>query len=180
MNGAMRVSVVATGIDASEVVHDVPVPRRSLAQPLASAAEIENAEEVQDAPAQEEAHPLVAESQSEPSLFSEIDAERAAAEDQMEDIFEPETAHRAEPEVESAEDDVPAPAYKPRFTITEAVSAQEGTEPDEFVAPRAPAAGTPSPEALARLSAAVSKTPQATPVFSAAGEKPAEETERPN
>ena len=33
MEGAMRVSVVATGIDASESVHDIPVPRRSMAAP---------------------------------------------------------------------------------------------------------------------------------------------------
>ena len=34
MEGRMRVSVVATGIDAAEDVGDVPVPRRSLARPL--------------------------------------------------------------------------------------------------------------------------------------------------
>ena len=34
MDGKMRVSVVATGIDASEVRNELPVPRRSLAEPL--------------------------------------------------------------------------------------------------------------------------------------------------
>ncbi|MDR9395533.1 MAG: cell division protein FtsZ, partial [Roseovarius sp.] len=39
MEGVMRVSVVATGIDASDVAHDIPVPRRTLAEPLKPAAE---------------------------------------------------------------------------------------------------------------------------------------------
>lgn len=39
MEGRMRVSVVATGIDASEAVHDVPVPRRTLSRPLEPRAE---------------------------------------------------------------------------------------------------------------------------------------------
>jgi len=34
MEGRMRVSVVATGIDASEGTADIPVPRRTLAEPL--------------------------------------------------------------------------------------------------------------------------------------------------
>src|SRR6056297_478807 len=39
MAGVMRVSVVATGIDASNVHPDMPVPRRSLAEPLKPARE---------------------------------------------------------------------------------------------------------------------------------------------
>ena len=157
MEGAMRVSVVATGIDASEMVHDIPVPRRSLAQPLQPAAVEEEAAEEPAA-----AEPVAAETQSEPSLFGELDAERAAAEEQMEDIFEPETVRRAEPEFapqpQQAADDLPPPAYVPRpEPVAPAASADEDL--DGFVAPRAPAAGTPSPEALARLSAAVNKAP---------------------
>merc|ERR1711916_73035 len=34
MDGTMRVSVVATGIDATESHADVPLPRRSMARPL--------------------------------------------------------------------------------------------------------------------------------------------------
>ncbi len=155
MEGAMRVSVVATGIDASEVVHDIPVPRRSMAQPLQPAA-IENASEDVATPA-----PVAAETREEPTLFNEIDAERAAAEDQMEDIFEPETVRRAEPVAQDTSDDVPPPAYTPRREEPASVVASADGDTEGFVAPRARAAGAPSPEALARLSAAVSKAPAA-------------------
>ena len=154
MEGSMRVSVVATGIDASEIVHDIPVPRRSLAQPLKPAAVQDEADEVAEQTAPE---PVAAETRAEPSLFADIDAERAAAEDQMEDIFEPETVRRAEPVAEDTSDDLPPPAYVPRVEEP----AEEVAE--AFVAPRAPAAGTPSPEALARLNAAVGKVPSRQP-----------------
>src|SRR6056297_2490920 len=41
MEGVMRVSVVATGIDATDVNHETPVPRRSLAEPLRSTAAVQ-------------------------------------------------------------------------------------------------------------------------------------------
>ncbi|WP_371223396.1 cell division protein FtsZ [Roseovarius sp. 2305UL8-3] len=168
MEGSMRVSVVATGIDASEVQHDIPVPRRSLAQPLQPSTVEE------EAPAAEEAaQPVAAETRSEPSLFGEIDAERAAAEDQMEDIFEPETVRRAEPEIETASDDVPPPAYTPRVEEAAPVAASGEDDLDGFVAPRAPGAGTPSPEALARLNAAVSKVPSRSDAPAAVPTQPA-------
>jgi len=155
MEGAMRVSVVATGIDASEMVHDIPVPRRSMAQPLQPASvQEESAVDIAAAPA-----PIAAENRAEPSLFNDIDAERAAAEEQMEDIFEPETVRRAEPVFEDTSDDVPAPAYIPRAEETREVAAAPEDDMEGFVAPRSRTAGTPSPEAMARLSAAVGKVP---------------------
>ena len=175
MNGAMRVSVVATGIDAAEDAHDIPVPRRSMAQPLRSEVSAEI-----PAPAAV-AVQVAAQTAQEPSLFQDIDAERAAAEDQSEDIFEPEKVRRAEPE--SEEDamvgDLPSPAYAPRAQ-DHGMSIEEDIE--AFLAPRAPAPGTPSPEALARLSAAVGRSapaqPNATrPVASAPDQ--AESAERP-
>ncbi len=170
MEGTMRVSVVATGIDATEMQHDIPVPRRSLAQPLQPAAH-----EVV-APVAEAAAPVAAETRSEPSLFGEIDAERAAAEDQMEDIFEPETVRRAEPEFGTASDDVPPPAYTPRVEEAAPVAASVEDDLDGFVAPRAPSAGTPSPEALARLNAAVSKVPSRGEAPASAPVRPAADT----
>ncbi|MDF1670428.1 MAG: cell division protein FtsZ [Roseovarius sp.] len=175
MEGAMRVSVVATGIDASEIVHDIPVPRRSMAQPLQPASvQEESAEDVAEVPA-----PIAAETRAEPSLFNDIDAERAAMEDQMEDIFEPETVRRAEPVFEDTSDDVPAPAYVPRMEETHDVAAAPEDDMEGFVAPRSRTAGTPSPEAMARLSAAVGKVPArqaqpqaAEPRAEDAGEKP--------
>ncbi|MEO3414901.1 cell division protein FtsZ [Roseovarius sp. CAU 1744] len=148
MEGTMRVSVVATGIDASETVSDIPVPRRSLAQPLKTAVEAERRDEpVTEAPA------VMARAEEEPSLFNEMDAQRAAAEEQMEDIFEPAAEQRAE----RIEDDLPPPAYTPRVEEFDPSASDDGDNLEEFVAPRA--AGTPSPDAMARLQAAVAKVP---------------------
>jgi cell division protein FtsZ len=153
MEGMMRVSVVATGIDANDMDSEMPVPRRSMAAPLQAtfvAPEVEQA----PAPAQ-----VVA---AEPTLFEELDVNQAAAHDMAEDIFEDE-------EPQMADDGLPPPAYQPQ------VAAFEPTpEPEAFVAPRAPAPGTPSPEALERLRAATQKAaphrqPQAAPV---SAEKP--------
>jgi len=44
LEGVMRVSVVATGIDAAINVNDIPVPRRSMKEPLAQSVSIEQAE----------------------------------------------------------------------------------------------------------------------------------------
>ena len=155
MEGMMRVSVVATGIDASVAEHDIPVPRRSLAEPLKPAVDVAD-----DVPAQDQTPAVAAHTESEPTLFetNDLDAQRAAAEDQMEDIFEPAPETFVAPQA----DDV-APAYQPRqeaFDPTAHRAEDEyEDELDGFVAPRAPAPGTPSPEALARLEHAVSNTP---------------------
>ncbi|RKF14810.1 cell division protein FtsZ [Roseovarius spongiae] len=163
MEGMMRVSVVATGIDATEKTSDIPVPRRSLAQPLRQHVSAEETEE--PAAAQEQpAAARIEEPEAEPSLFPQADAERVAAEEQMEDIFEPQTAGR-EREAPARfapaareEDDMPPPAYTPPAAEAPQHHEAEDDGLDDFVAPRAPAAGTPSPEAMARLQAAVGKT----------------------
>jgi len=119
MEGKMRVSVVATGIDAIAKELETPVPRRSMAAPLAPVVE---------------AAPAVEEPQQ------EMPAAVAAT---------------AEPAPQAAVDDLPPPAYTPR-------AEPAMTEADNFVAPRSVASpGTPSPEALARLQAAVSRVPNA-------------------
>ncbi|MCK8483900.1 cell division protein FtsZ [Aliiroseovarius sp. S2029] len=171
MEGAMRVSVVATGIDAVDVNSDIPLPRRSLAAPLqapleveqkmeaeapeavAAAAAIDNAPAAEIAPAASAspaAAPVEAAS-SEPSLFGDLEREQEAPKAPTENVFNP----------EQAGGDIPPPAYQPR----EPEAAPQGydDQPDvaTFVAPRAPAPGTPSPEALARLQAAVHNQPRA-------------------
>ena len=168
MEGMMRVSVVATGIAAPDVNAEIPVPRRSMAAPLPasfSTAEAEQAPEPRQTPEPAPA-PAAAAAAEEPTLFEDLDANRAAAEDMAEDIF-------AEEEQAADDDGLPPPAYQPQ------VAAFEPTpEPETFVAPRAPAPGTPSPEALARLRAAAQKAtpnraPQQQPAAPAhAGEKP--------
>ena len=146
MGGTMRVSVVATGIDASEVEHDVPVPRRSLAEPLKQV----------EAPREEEREPAVtitsvAASAAEPA-YEEPQAEvaEAAEEPSLFEGFEP----RDEP---AAQDDLPPPAYQPSTPAFEPAAHYEEDETEAFVAPKAPAPGTPSPDALARLQAAAQR-----------------------
>ncbi|WP_457650099.1 cell division protein FtsZ [Profundibacter sp.] len=138
MEGMMRVSVVATGIDAVDVNSDMPLPRRSLAEPLKQP-------EASEAPAA-----AVASKASEPSFF---DAAQTTASEETDNFFN---------EFSDTSDDMPPPAYQPE---TEATPAQaesiEATEEDvaQFVAPQAPTPGAPSPEAMARLQAAVHKVP---------------------
>ena len=148
MEGMMRVSVVATGIDAAPAMSDVPVPRRSLAEPLRQTSSVEEREE---APAKPAPAPIAArvEEQHEPSLFTQVETERAATDSHDEDVFEP-REERTQAQYSAprpAADDLPPPAYRPQ--------AREEDEEDlqAYVAPRAP--GTPSPEALARLQHAV-------------------------
>ncbi len=153
MEGVMRVSVVATGIDATEAVNEIPVPRRRLSEPLQPAERVEERfEAAYPAAAKvaaEEQHVPMAEpevAQMEPTLFDEIDPQIAAAEEQAEHIFE-------------EEDDLPQPVYRaqaPRFE-PQPDAYEDDFQADQFVAPKA---GTPSPEALARLQSAVHKAPQ--------------------
>ena len=135
MEGAMRVSVVATGIDATAAATEAPVQRRSMAEPLAHTASIEAKPEPAPAPVVEAAEP-------EPSLF-EAPQEAAAP-----------ASFRSE-RAPQAEDTLPPPAYQPQAAAFEprpAVAAPAAPQPASD-----PAA--PSAEALARLQAAVRKQP---------------------
>jgi cell division protein FtsZ len=155
MEGNMRVSVVATGIDASEVSLDTPIVRRSMAEPLKPAtvpAAEEPAAAASPAVTEPAPQPLVAEgatapSQAEPSLFEEM-APAAPA---------PQPAPVQPQPAVAQVDDLPPPAYQPE--VAQAPAELEAT-PEEYVAPKAAPAGTPSPEALARLQAAVQKVPE--------------------
>ncbi len=167
MQGVMRVSVVATGIDASDVNSDIPVPRRSMAAPLSPTVAAQDAEDfAEPAPA------LVAAAAEEPTLFHEMNAEPVAVENSAEDFS-------AEEVEEASDDGLPPPAYRPQVAAFEPTPEPEAAHAEEFVAPRAPAPGTPTPEALARLRAATQKAtttprqPQAAAAHApaAAGEK---------
>ncbi|PUB18834.1 cell division protein FtsZ [Yoonia sediminilitoris] len=140
MEGKMRVSVVATGIDAAVSNADTPLPRRSMAAPLvpAAAAPAPVAEK-QPAPAPVEEQPV----------FAELEVPRIADPEPQQRVADPEPV-RQQPA--AAADDLPPPAYTPRPDV-------HLSEADTFVAPRAPAPGTPTPEAMARLQAAVARAP---------------------
>ncbi len=165
MEGKMRVSVVATGIDAVSSQTAMPVPRRSMAQPLAQHhAPVAKAAIPDPAPVHV---PEVAAAAPEPSLFDEG---RHTAAEQAEDIFE---AERHYEEVAEADDGLPQPAYQPR------AEASFEVEPEEFVAPRAPAVGTPSPDAMARLQAAAALRKGAQQPAAPAVRAPAADADKP-
>jgi cell division protein FtsZ len=161
MEGLMRVSVVATGIDANEGAAEMPVPRRSMARPLDQpmraeeparpAAPVEPAARRQPEPepmARREPEP---EPEEEPSLFGGFEPSRAGRE--------------AAPMYD--EDNLPEPAY------------QHAPEAH----PQAPAqprqAGMPSPEALQRLQAAVKRAPAADQRPAAPARAPEPAADRP-
>ncbi len=171
MEGTMRVSVVATGIDAVDVQSDIPVPRRSMSAPLAQSVPAAAPTEAPAAEAMPEvAQTEVAQAAEEPSLFEGLDVQQAAAEDMAEDIFAG----------EQEADDLPPPAYQPQVAAFEPQQDALEAEPETFVAPRAPAPGTPSPEALDRLRAAAERAAPAPaapaqpqqPAASAAADRP--------
>lgn len=67
-------------------------------------------------------------------------------------------------------DELPAPIYRPQQVAAQKPAPQQvrstaalSDDAGDFVAPRPRAAGTPTPEALARLQAAVSKAPSQAP-----------------
>ncbi|KPA23148.1 Cell division protein FtsZ [Shimia sp. SK013] len=182
LEGGMRVSVVATGIDALESTSPMPLPRRSMAQPLPGAEVAAPEASGFEAPTMT-ASPVnvevaAAPAAGEPGLFDTLDPQSAAAEDQMEHIFEDAAPTAPAAPVFDAPaaiaDELPAPAYQPA-RVEQAVVQTEET--DEFVAPQRPAPGTPTPQLMARLQAAVEKAPSAPvrPVVPEANAEPAHE-----
>jgi len=160
MEGMMRVSVVATGIDASDVDTEIPVPRRSLSEPLKPRVAAEEAVAASaplqlDEPAQTQ--PAMAAEDPAPSLFPDMNVEEVAAQDQAEDIFD--IFDESDDFAETGDDGLPRPAYQPEMPAFEPQQDTLEAAPDEFVAPTAPAPGTPSREALRRLQTAVRNTP---------------------
>ena len=142
MEGMIRVSVVATGIDAAKIRDEVPVARRSMAAPLPPAT-----------------HAPVAAPRREPVVATPVMTEAEAV---TLGLFDAVVPHAADEFDADADDyaDMPAPAYRPQPAVQQRVPApQIDADAAEFVAPRPRSAGTPSPEALARLQAAVSKSP---------------------
>ncbi|WP_340269653.1 cell division protein FtsZ [Sulfitobacter pontiacus] len=148
LGGVMRVSVVATGIDAVDVNTEMPVPRRSMSQPLPA-----KAPEVEQAPATEAPAPVAAQAEYEEEPQQQLFKEEAAV---NHNGFS-DTSYEDEA---SDADDLPPPAYRPEVASFQPRREEvnvDAQEQEAFVAPRAPAPGTPSPEALARLRAAAQK-----------------------
>jgi cell division protein FtsZ len=158
MEGQMRVSVVATGIDLTEAqMQDAP-HRGYVSAPTAAEPAASHAPEPQPQPeveAREETTPEPVptgdgQGYPEPSLFAGLGMDE-----------------HAEEEPETGEGDVPPPAYRPApRPAAEGPRAdprvQAALQPEEeadagYVAPKPAPAGKPTPEALARLRAAIQK-----------------------
>ncbi|TGD66299.1 cell division protein FtsZ [Tabrizicola sp. WMC-M-20] len=150
MEGMLRVSVVATGIDVAVAKAETPVARRSMAAPLPShltapneapalqpAAYAPAPQPTAMAPAPQPVQPAT----PQPQLFDAV-AARAPYASQVDDHI----------------DELPEPAYRPQ-PAAPSRGVPMHDDAAAFVAPRPRAAGTPSPEALARLQAAVSRGP---------------------
>ncbi|MFN3722242.1 MAG: cell division protein FtsZ [Paracoccaceae bacterium] len=157
MEGMLRVSVVATGIDAAVAKADQPVARRSMAAPLPS-----HLTAPAEAPAPV-AQPTVSVQQV---AMTSAPAPQPApqpmpAAQQQPQLFDPAPRQTYAPVTEDRSDELPEPAYRPQPAAAAASSRSVPMHDDAaaFVAPRPRAAGTPSPEALARLQAAVSRGP---------------------
>ncbi|MCU9849633.1 cell division protein FtsZ [Defluviimonas sp. WL0024] len=162
MEGVMRVSVVATGIDASMSQAEMPAPRRRLAEPLPQAVEPEAAPAPQPQMQREPAPVRAAQPAPAPARVAQQPApvparapEPVRAEERREAVAardEDRTLFDSEP----VEDDLPPPAYRPAAQVQ---NLHVDEDAQSFVAPRPRAPGTPTPEALARLQAAVGRTP---------------------
>jgi len=148
IEGVMRVSVVATGIDAAFNVMDIPVPRRSMKAPLAQTVSFEQSEE--------EAHEAPVET-AEVEFESVTDAELHAAEP---DIFDVESEIGGSLFADDTKDDLPPPAYQPQASHEDPADDFFHMEDDDrsaYVAPRPQPTGQPSAETMARLHAAATK-----------------------
>ena len=144
MEGGMRVSVVATGIDASEKTDDMP-RRRSMSAPLTDTVSAEESAHEQvaadEAPAADDANIA-------PTLFESV-----------EDVELNKGWHEEQPAAAQEDDGLPPPAYQPQEARFD--PRPEPLKPAApYVKPHAPAPGTPSPEAINRLKRAVEKVPE--------------------
>lgn len=210
MEGSIRVSVVATGIDMEQAAKPIESPRRSMTEPVrapmpkaASPAPQPAREAIQPAAAQAQPQPRY--EQAAPQYAPEPVAARAApqrlehpvaSEPQQTNLFQrepeqsyaqPEAPRYAQPEqqryvqpeqprytpaprVATPAQDYAAPEQQRYaqhdthvFDIDDVLDTR-GTSPsaeEQYTAPRRTAAGTPSPETLARLQRAVQKAPEA-------------------
>jgi len=176
MEGAIRVSVVATGIEARADAASMEVPRRRMAEPLAPPAHEahEPAPEQQQAAARDNWQDPVFEPRHE-QVEQQYEAPRQYEAPPRQ--YEPlRPAARMEPQQDYAPHgyDAQNNPVQNEFDLDAGLGEQQHHQPHHqqqpqewheeaggYVAPRPRSAGTPSPETLARLRAAVAKQPEA-------------------
>jgi cell division protein FtsZ len=180
MEGAIRVSVVATGIDASPATTEVPLPRRPLSRPLAAQDHAEPAPQPVPELALDRAAAAPAQPPAQPPAPPPVQQRPPAAgptfQPSYEDADTPDLFGDDEPA-----DDLPPPVYRPPVQPAAqpraaAQPARSEADPSTFVAPTPPARrppGTPSPEVMDRLKAVMERSRSAQPREPAATQTPA-------
>jgi cell division protein FtsZ len=113
----------------------------------------------------------------EPSLFQQAPAPQPApVQAQQRPLFEEMPQATAQ-----VQDDLPPPAYRPAVSEFQPQPDSIEADPQDFVAPRPAAPGTPSPDTLARLKAAAARSRDDAPAAASAqaAPPPAPEPEKP-
>ena len=175
MEGMMRVSVVATGIDAAPAA-EAAVPRRRLATPLTAQTELPR----EPAPAPRTAAPTPM-----PAFVATGPVNGTARAESGSALYDDEPAFvpHEEDQYETAQDDLPLPVYRPALQPQPAAQVEARAAPvtddaASFIAPRARTPGTPTPEALARLQNAVNRAPLPRTSTPASATRPVAEKQR--
>ena len=131
LQGIMRVSVVATGIDATEASNETPLPRRSMAEPLVK--DVENNRSATDESS----------SESQNTLFNDPNI---ADQSEMDNNLEGELQV-------FPESSIPEPIYQPDSDVTSAPMAEEANDKDllRFIPPMAPETRVPTQDKFNKL-----------------------------
>jgi cell division protein FtsZ len=178
MEGSLRVSVVATGIDVEQKAQVVEQPRRSMTTPVRPnlqekpAAPVAAARpapqpvmEDRPAPAARDYAPVT----EQRNLFEREQEPEAVPQHrgyaQMDDMDASAEQHYYPAPRQSAHAPRMAPQPEQHFDIDTVLAeqkhaAQAPSQSGDYAAPRRAAPGTPSPETLAKLQRAVQKTPE--------------------
>jgi cell division protein FtsZ len=145
MAGALRVSVVATGIDASAATRAEPAVSRSVAQ--AGGKPVQAVAQLFD--------------QNPAGHWGDETPSAAVGDDLPPPAYRPQAAPHsaAHSAAHSGSHSAAAPQYSAPQQAARSYAAHD-EDAGSFIAPRPRPAGTPSPEALRKLQAAVSKVPQ--------------------
>jgi len=144
MNGTMRVSVVATGIDASEGAAEVPKPRRSMAAPLPPQAveapqPVAAAASAPEPVSLPEPEPMYSEAAESQASFDGFEAEvEEVTEEVAQESYEAYESYEA-PAAEAYE--LPEPAYQPAMPRFRPQPDAFEDEPEAYTPPSA----TPRP-----------------------------------
>ena len=158
MQGGMRVSVVATGIDATEVHSDIPIPNRDA---------VTNTQTEEEPIYMAEPEVETLEAAEEPDLFH---SEAVASEDYASD--EPTFADRYD--YQEAPQGHVSPSYEPQADVPPPAYQEPEEHQDHFVAPKAPSLGMASDQGMSRMRSAVSSAQEAERPASQAESAPAE------